>query len=55
MKVKFNHEIDVWYGVIEHYKKRYGKDWNKLLQKHARQLLVDIFGGKGLTQYGPKE
>ena len=50
MKIKFNNEIDVWYGVVEHYKERYGDDWNKVLQEHGKQLLIDIFSGEGLCK-----
>ena len=50
MKMKFDYTIDVWYGVVEHYKERYKDNWNKVLQEHGKQLLIDIFSGEGLCK-----
>ena len=48
--MQFNYTIDIWYGVVEHYKERYGKEWEDKIQKHVHEMLLDIFGGKGLTK-----
>lgn len=54
MKMKFDYTIDVWYGVIEHYKERYDEEWESKIREHVHDMLLDVFGGKGLNKNKPR-
>ena len=54
MKMKFDYTIDVWYGVIEHYKERYDEEWESKIRAHVPDMLLDVFGGKGLNKNKPR-
>ena len=48
--IRFDVTINVWDGIVMHYKERYGKQWRKKLKQHTEKHLKELYEGEGLGE-----